>query len=399
MENTKIEPVSKKNWSQIFDFRKKLQKDVPSFGFFRTKTLSHHKNAGKIITIDPEDPQSEKQILEIINTWQERPLEGKRFYSGTPWRTIAKRTAGVLGVIIAAAAAGAAYFYDRFLNMAHESKTPLPAQETYRYHESFYKYALDGEKVRTMDATEFLKELHSNGLTVADTVNIQCQIQEDETFEEIIVLADLTEHDQKLLKNIWNLRHSFFNGHYNKNNVTYKGTFDLPLRQVIDSTLEKADIPFKLTITDRYWDSSEDVLAGVGIGLGFNLKFNYHIETGTAGIKKNTLDLFLYVAPDLKSADPLFQKSIIAHEVTHILNLHRLQEVFFVAYLKDVKKAYPSVADKCFKLLTIKAEYQADLGPLSKLEYAQAHKHRSEGYKKREVFQLSDIYIPMDKMV
>ena len=151
-----------------------------------------------------------------------------------------------------------------------------------------------------MDPKVFVKELNSNGLTVADAVNIQCQVQEKNVYDKLSQVANLTEHDWKLLQNILNLRHSFLKGHYNKNNITFKGTFDQSLTQMIESALEKADIPFKIRVVDSDWTASEDVLANTGHGLGTNLKFKYHMATSSVELKNNNLDVLLYISPHLK---------------------------------------------------------------------------------------------------
>ena len=166
-----VPQVQQKYWFKTFGFNKSQKNMVPSLGYFAQKLYTTQRpespkrvSEDKIITIDPDKPESEKQVRNIIKTWKPQHLGGKRFYSG---RSIIKKTArGVLGILVATVAAGVAYLYDRYINVAHESKTPLPpTQETYRYPEKFYKYALDGELVTMMNPLEFVKELHKDGLT------------------------------------------------------------------------------------------------------------------------------------------------------------------------------------------------------------------------------------------
>ena len=180
-----------------------------------------------------------------------------------------------------------------------------------------------------------------------------------------------------MLQNILNLRNSFFTGHYNKNNITFKGDFNQSLIEIVQSTLEEADIPFKITVVDNHWKATKSLQGGVFCGLGSNLKFEYHIETATVALKKNTLDLF-YLDPILKRSNPLYQKAVIAHEVTHILNLHTLQQFFMRAYFLYIKKVDITVYEKCEGILSAIAEYQADLGPLENLEGSEAQKYRFE---------------------
>lgn len=297
---------------------------------------------------------------------------------------------------------------DEMVSKKPFGSTQVPAA----YQEELYIYGLDGEMASTMDPDAFVHELHAKGLTVADAVKIQCQIQEEDSYKDLTVAANLSDHDWNLLQNIFKLRHDFLQGHYNENNVVFEGIFDKSVMDMVKTALQKADVPFKVKVHNNPEGKKENVLGSAGVReqtklftIGDKVKisyvpeaaltFKYHLATGTAGTVGKNVVSEIYLSPELLSLSNEEIKVTIAHEVTHVANLHHLQSIFFHKYVTKVKGSLIPTYYACQKILSTIHEYQADVLPLADPEYAKAYEFEFKsalGHDSRP-----DIYVTTEK--
>ena len=296
------------------------------------------------------------------------------------------------------------------------SKKPLaPTQSPSMYPEELHIYALDGEMAKSMARDEFVKKLHAAGLTVEDSVKIACQIQEERAYKKLTLAANLSDHDWDLLHNILKLKHDYLKGHYNENNVTFEGTFDNDVIDIVKTALQWADIPFKVRVHANPKGQSESSLGSTAVqeqtktfAIGDKVKitwvpeealtFKYHLSTGTARTVGTKIIAEIYLSPTLLSRSNEEIKAVIAHEVTHTANLHSLESFFFHKYATQVKKLNNNQYNKCNKILNKNQEFIADVGPLTNPEYAKAQREKFDLDYEKFTMNRPDIYVPAKKM-
>lgn len=370
------------------------------------------KNQKEIIIDEKNDPkQSEKIVFDIISEWQKKVPFSKKpavpfFKSYDPQkRNDLQNKEGQIKKMIDSwwwlpgAIATLLFLEEKLKEKLEEkkliSKEPFDhIQGPPAYPKELYVYALDGNMARHMSSKRFIEKLKKAGLTIEDVIKIQCQIQEDAAYKELILTANLSDNDCILLHNILNLRYSFFNGDYNDKNISFDGNFNENVKQMVKDALRINNIPFRVTIHANPKGEDDRTLGSTTIKDKANFSFRYNLATGTAGTVGKSIDAKIYLSPTtLKSPEQII-KLVIAHEVTHTANLDNLTHLFFRIYATKIKKMNQSTYDKCIIILNTIFEYQADILPLKHPEYAKAQEFYS---KKKRIRR--DIYVPQAKML
>lgn len=375
------------------------------------RTFDVLKYGGKNMKINLSDlKQSSKFIQKIISTWKaikDGPL--RKFFESIPWLRDRKTIFGKSSFAQAKfkheeqtgrnywkyifGGAVAAYLAKLFSDSAQqelaEKSKNIP-----------FDYSLDGESAISMSAENFVALLHKYGLTVKDAVEYQCKKKEEEIYKELTKAADLTEHDWILLQNIWKLKEDFLQGHYDESNITFKGNIDSKTIDMVKSVLQKADIPFQVTVVTRdtkLFPANERDIASASTQSDFlwavNLEKAEFTSFGFMNIELYLSDIFL------KNDDVIFKLGALAHEATHLINMHGFEGIFFAEFLKYGKNFDVNKIRDCMFYLNKLREYQADILPLAVLGYAYAQEH-SFRYANKWFHKNTrpDIYIPSKKL-
>lgn len=273
------------------------------------------------------------------------------------------------------------------------SQTPRHfAARTYSHLAKGFDYTLDGENAN-LTPKEFVQKLHEEGLTVADVIYKTCEKEEQKTYEEMKKLGILNDSDWKYLANILKVRNTILkeHGHYHENNITFKKGIESRIAKMIKEVFKRADLPFKVTVN---LDPLLTSVAKINIGshvyedIHLNIKEEFDWKNFLLNPSHNSIINFnLYLGPKFFEEPSWNQKFILAHETTHLLNLHALQIQLFIKYFDKAKihmegqtwflNNIEMQADKVMELVqkhvnfhTKIHEIQADLLPLIYQDYA-----------------------------
>lgn len=363
------------------------------------------------IMINLSDPkQSSKFIRKMISKWTDI-TEGslREFYESIPWlrnrKKVIQKPSFAQAKIKNEEQAGGGY-WKYFLGgavAAYLAKlfSDTARQESLELKEIPFDYSLDGELARSMSAKTFVALLHKYGFTVIDAVEYQVKKKEEEIYKEIIRIADLTERDWRMLQNLLQLKEEFLQGHYDEDNVTFKGDFDSQTIAMVKSVLQKADIPFQLTVVTKDTTTfSLNSKADASVCARWDLPVNLELELEKAEFDTfGYINIELYLSDIILDGDELNKLAVLAHETTHLLNMDNLQQRFFKIFLEGEKKLDENKIKDCLFSLGKLQEYRADTSLLAVPKYAQAQKH-SCSFANRWFYKdcRSDIYIPNKKL-
>jgi hypothetical protein len=360
---------------------------IPSADIKIEKASISATQGDKKTVINLSDPeQSSEWARKVISIW--KPVKGafRKFYESRPWPRSREQKGGSYWQYILGSAV-VAYLTDLF----------SAQQEPSKKSEVTFDYSLDGELAQTTSPKDFVALLHKHGLTVADAVEYQCKKKEEEVYKELTKVAELTERDWRILQNIFELKKEFFQGHYKESNITFKGEFDPQVVSMVKSVLQKADIPYKVTVvrkdtaTIRFDDTGPTAVA---FEIPSNLKFSVN-EDNVALISIESINRELYLSDDLLRSNHPIKLAFFAHESIHLSNMHGLEKVLFRYFLEDIKLFDEYKIEDCTELLATIHEYQADILILSVPEYAEAQSFES-ALNKHTI--LPDIYVPAAKV-
>lgn len=216
-------------------------------------------------------------------------------------------------------------------------------------------------------------------------------------FAEFVQIGKLTDEEQRLLLNILKLRYELMQGHYDENNVTFEGEFEPEVKAMVIEALKRYDIPFKVNVhrsPKNIASASLDVIGSTWVKDKEDIQFKYHLKSSTAGISsKKNVEVEVYLSPLLLSkffSDDNDRKVVIAHEFTHVAQLHSLCYHFVKVYMRQVRKKTISAEqwEKCAKIMNTVSEFQADILSLMYKDYAEAQREYGKDLADRP-----DIYV------
>jgi hypothetical protein len=244
---------------------------------------------------------------------------------------------------------------------------------------SFFHFALDGELASTMTPDEFVKLLHSAGLTVADAVRIECELKEQIAYRAIRDKAQLSDLEWVLLESVMNLKNGWLeenkgSGHYDESNVVFEKELDPQVMQRVKRALEKADIPFKVVV--KYLHRNSNVIASAVFSFT-TFTFGYNLQNATSKYRESNGNVSLILNSSYWNLgqESLVQEAILAHEAVHLAYLHMIEELGFRLYFKNIKKINDSDFEKCVTIKKTVLEYQASVLPLADPGYAKAQQY------------------------